>query len=288
MNNTSPFFVAKNIVPFLVVLFLAGCAQNEISGVCKSCKPYYVRGSWHYPQKHYDYDEVGLASWYGPGFHGKSKPYGELYNQFEMTAAHKTLPLPTIAEVTNLENGKKTKVLIDDRGPYVYEGRIIDLSVAAAKEIGCYGKGTARVRVRALKEESDRFSRHLARYKNGRDPSRRWIQIYQQDLARHSHELKSVHYQELHPPKAAVQLVAQNTPPAKMENVEKAVPVILKNARPHQKIITTEARLQKVSQTTKIQKNIKTPTAIKLPLSKLSNVKKSKKISVTKKTKKMK
>lgn len=174
-------------------LFLSGCSSSPdstVTGVCKSCKPYYVRGEWHTPQKHYDYDEVGLASWYGPGFHGKPKPHGEPYDQFEMTAAHKTLPIPTIVKVTNLENGKSTKVLIDDRGPFVYKGRIIDLSVAAAKEIGVYGKGTAQVRVTALAEESDKFANHLKQYRNARCPNgRRWAKIFRDDLAEHSTDL---------------------------------------------------------------------------------------------------
>jgi len=161
-----------------------------------------VRDEWHYPQKHYGYDEVGLASWYGPGFHGKPKPHGEIYNQFEMTAAHKTLPIPTIALVENLQTGAKTKVLIDDRGPFVYEGRIIDLSVAAAKEIGVYKKGTAKVRVTALAAESDRFARHLAQYKRAKCPNgRRWVKIFQDDIAGHHNDLRSsVYHTENHTP----------------------------------------------------------------------------------------
>ena len=168
----TPYFI--NIILIgIASIIVSACSSSgpPVQGVCKSCKPYYVRDSWHYPQKHYGYDEVGLASWYGPGFHGKPKPHGEIYNQFEMTAAHKTLPIPTIALVENLQTGAKTKVLIDDRGPFVYEGRIIDLSIAAAKEIGTYKKGTGKVRVTALHEESDRFARHLAQYKRAKCPN---------------------------------------------------------------------------------------------------------------------
>jgi rare lipoprotein A (peptidoglycan hydrolase) len=186
-------------------IILSSCSSSHgpsVQGVCKSCKPYYVRDEWHYPQKHYGYDEVGLASWYGPGFHGKPKPHGELYNQFEMTAAHKTLPIPTIVLVENLQTGAKTKVLIDDRGPFVYEGRIIDLSVAAAKEIGVYKKGTAKVRVTALAAESDRFARHLAQYKRAKCPKgRRWVKIFQDDIAGHHSDLRSsVYHTESHTP----------------------------------------------------------------------------------------
>lgn len=188
-------FLSNSIIFLLSFLLMSCSSPKKVTGVCKSCKPYYVRDQWHYPQQHYRYDEVGLASWYGPGFHGKPKAHGEIYNQHEMTAAHKTLPLPTIARVTNLETGQSTKVLIDDRGPYVYKGRIIDLSTAAAKEIGVYRKGTAKVRVTALEEESHRFSEHLKNFKNGRCPNgRRWITVFQQNIAKNSNELMSTVY----------------------------------------------------------------------------------------------
>ena len=127
------------ILVFIVSIILSACGpsytdKTVVTGLCGSCKPYYARGSMYYPQDYYEYDEEGLASWYGPGFHGKPKPLGEKFNQHTMTAAHATLPLPTIARVTNLENNKSIEVLIDDRGPFVYDGRIIDLSMEAAKK----------------------------------------------------------------------------------------------------------------------------------------------------------
>ncbi len=171
----------------LLPFFLTGCmtSKTDVTGLCGSCKPYYVRGSMHYPQKHYEYDEEGLASWYGPGFHGKPKPLGERYNQHEMTAAHKTLPLPTIAKVTNLETGKAVIVLIDDRGPFVYKGRIIDLSMEAAKRLGTFAKGTTRVRVQSLVEESKALADYLARHGHHmhKDKLKRtWLQIYEQEI----------------------------------------------------------------------------------------------------------
>lgn len=177
----------KAFFVWLILLALTGCSsapRTESEHMCKSCKPYFVRGSWHYPQTHYEYDAEGLASWYGPGFNGKPKPYGEPFNQNAITAAHRTLPLPTVAEVTNLETGKSIVVLIDDRGPYVYAGRIIDLSVGAAKALGTYSKGIAKVRVRSLVAESQAFAKHLRKYgKSGRDPSgRTWRQILDQDI----------------------------------------------------------------------------------------------------------
>jgi peptidoglycan lytic transglycosylase len=93
--------------------------------------------------------QTGIASWYGPGFHGKATASGEIYNQHDLTAAHQTLPLGTRVMVTNLENGSATEVLINDRGPFA-KGRIIDLSYSAAQAINMVGPGTALVRVDVL------------------------------------------------------------------------------------------------------------------------------------------
>lgn len=95
------------------------------------------------------FEEEGLASWYGTRFHGERTSSGEPYDMYAMTAAHKSLPLPSYVEVTNLENDKKVVVRINDRGPFV-EGRIIDLSYAAAHRIDMTDAGVARVRIRAL------------------------------------------------------------------------------------------------------------------------------------------
>ena len=93
--------------------------------------------------------ETGIASWYGEKFHGRPTALGEPYNMYAMTAAHKTLPLPTRVRVTNLENGRSAELRVNDRGPFV-DRRVIDLSYSAARELGVYGPGTARVRVEAL------------------------------------------------------------------------------------------------------------------------------------------
>ena len=100
------------------------------------------------------YKETGIASWYGPGFHGKRASAGETYDQNAMTAAHKTLRIPCYVEVTNLENGRKAVLRVNDRGPF-HENRIIDLSKAAAEKLGVLGKGTAMVEVRHLDGYSD-------------------------------------------------------------------------------------------------------------------------------------
>ncbi len=111
---------------------------------------YEVNGKRYYTSKtRTGHIERGLASWYGTKFHGKRTSSGEPYDMYAMTAAHKTLPLPTYAEVTNLGNNKKVTVRINDRGPF-HGDRIIDLSYAAALKLGIVGTGTARVEVRAL------------------------------------------------------------------------------------------------------------------------------------------
>jgi rare lipoprotein A len=111
--------------------------------------PYQAGGLWYVPAEQPDYDEVGLASWYGDAFDGKATANGEIFNMNGVSAAHATLPLPSIVEVTNLENGRTLKIRLNDRGPF-HPGRIIDLSRGAAQQLGFYQKGTAKVRVRYL------------------------------------------------------------------------------------------------------------------------------------------
>lgn len=97
-----------------------------------------------------DYVETGLASWYGPGFHAETTSNGEAYDMYAMTAAHKTLPLPAYARVTNLDTGKSIVVRINDRGPFV-DGRVVHLSYTAAAKLDVIRAGTARVEVRTLR-----------------------------------------------------------------------------------------------------------------------------------------
>jgi rare lipoprotein A len=94
-------------------------------------------------------EQIGTASWYGPRFHGRTTANGEKFNQHELTAAHRTLPLGTIADVVNMENGKIVRVRINDRGPYVGE-RVIDLSLAAARRLDMIEQGLVRVRVKVV------------------------------------------------------------------------------------------------------------------------------------------
>jgi rare lipoprotein A len=105
------------------------------------------------PKRRIKHALKGTASWYGPGFHGKKTASGEIYDQSKLTAAHKTLPLGTKARVTNLDNGNAVEVEINDRGPFV-NGRIIDLSRAAAGALGLVENGTAPVKVEVIEDSS--------------------------------------------------------------------------------------------------------------------------------------
>ncbi|AFX99107.1 rare lipoA family protein [Candidatus Endolissoclinum faulkneri L2] len=111
---------------------------------------YKVQGVWYYPKKELNYSEVGIASWYGPGFNGRKTANGEIFNDNKLTAAHRTLPMPSLVRVTNLINNRSLIVRINDRGPFS-RGRIIDLSRRSAKLLGFVNKGTARVRVEVVK-----------------------------------------------------------------------------------------------------------------------------------------
>jgi len=119
------------------------------AGVYKIGQPYQVDNVWYYPREQPDYDETGIASWYGPTFYGRHTANGEMYDGNALTAAHQTLPMPVNVRVTNLENGKSLVVRVNDRGPYS-RGRIIDLSKRAAELLDVVETGTARVRVTYL------------------------------------------------------------------------------------------------------------------------------------------
>jgi rare lipoprotein A len=109
-------------------------------------KPYMVKGQWYKPKEDKRYDKVGLASWYGSAFHGRLTANGEVYDQYHLSAAHPTFPLPSYARVTNLASGDSVIVRVNDRGPY-HPGRIIDLSNKAADMLDLQHHGTGMVRV---------------------------------------------------------------------------------------------------------------------------------------------
>ena len=153
-----------------LVAFTCGCAHEgrefqyenlteEVSaikkdgGYYKVGNPYKVMGQYYTPKEDYNYSEVGIASWYGDDFHDKKTANGETYDMRAITAAHRTLPLPSIVKVTNLENGRSIIARVNDRGPYV-KNRIIDVSQKGAELLGYRQKGTAKVKVEILARES--------------------------------------------------------------------------------------------------------------------------------------
>jgi rare lipoprotein A len=148
----------------IIAAILIGCAGHEAApprttapgsgGIAPpptvGSKPYRVGSNWYHPLPHaHGFSQRGLASWYGKDFHGRKTSSGEIYNMYDMTAAHKTLPLGTRVQVRNLTNGRSAVVRINDRGPFV-RGRIIDLSYTAAGKLGIVGPGTAPVEIVAL------------------------------------------------------------------------------------------------------------------------------------------
>lgn len=115
-------------------------------GHLKIGRPYQISGQWYYPELREDYSETGSASWYGIPFHGQKTANGEVYDMNQLTAAHRTMPLPSYARVTNLTNGSSIIVRVNDRGPFA-KNRIIDLSYKAAELLGYQKRGVTDVRV---------------------------------------------------------------------------------------------------------------------------------------------
>jgi rare lipoprotein A len=127
-------------------------------GVYKVGQPYSINGQTFYPSESPSYRAEGIASWYGPDFHGRPTANGEVFDMHGISAAHPTMPIPSYARVTNLDNGRSIIVRVNDRGPYA-RNRIIDVSIGAAEALGFYDDGLAHVRVeyvaRAPLEGSD-------------------------------------------------------------------------------------------------------------------------------------
>ena len=148
--------------------FLSACSGGGSAGqrahrndgappsVVKVGDPYTVMGKTYTPKVQLDYDEVGMASWYGPGFHGKYTANGERFDSKGLTAAHATLPLPSMVRVTDLLTGKSIIARVNDRGPFS-DKRIIDLSEGSARALGVKGRGIAQVRVQFLPEETEQY-----------------------------------------------------------------------------------------------------------------------------------
>jgi rare lipoprotein A len=148
-----------------VMIGLAGCGSSGPGGVYKLGQPYQIAGRWYYPEFDPDYDKVGIASWYGREFHGHTTANGEVFDRHELSAAHPTLPLPSIVRVTNLANHRQVELRVNDRGPFV-GGRLIDLSQEAARELGFERQGIARVRIQfvGLAESKGEPPRPARRY----------------------------------------------------------------------------------------------------------------------------
>src|SRR5215469_13195706 len=155
--------MARTSAIVLCCLALANCAASKVSqyspkviaegqpvpkggGAYRVGQPYMINGRTYYPSDNPAYKAEGIASWYGPDFHGRLTANGEVFDMHGISAAHPTMPLPSYARVTNLNNGRSIIVRVNDRGPYA-NNRIIDLSIGAANALHFYGEGLARVRV---------------------------------------------------------------------------------------------------------------------------------------------
>lgn len=117
-------------------------------------EPYKIAGKWYYPKEEKSYDESGMSSWYGKQFHKKKTANGEIFDMNKVTAAHRTLPLPSYVKVTNLGNGRSIVVRVNDRGPYAHN-RILDVSRRTAQLLGYEKKGVQRVRVQLLDKDGN-------------------------------------------------------------------------------------------------------------------------------------
>lgn len=171
--------VVRVLLAFALVGLLAACGGSgygSLGGpeartphpVFKIGQPYEVKGVWYTPEADYGYDRTGVASWYGRQFQGRYTANGEVYDLNELTAAHTTLPLPCVVEVTNLANGRALRLRVNDRGPFA-DGRIIDVSRRAAQLLGFERTGTAEVRVRVLRNESIAAEEQVIR-ESGQNP----------------------------------------------------------------------------------------------------------------------
>lgn len=168
------------VLPFLAALFvLSSCTEVEYAshlaktawpdsgsappeqigagGNFKVGNPYKIDGRWYYPKEQYEHTETGIISWYGPGFHNGRTANGETFDKNELTAAHRTLQMPSLVRVTNLENGRSVIVRVNDRGPYK-RGRIMDVSERAADLLGFKAKGTCKAKIEVLKQESRKIA----------------------------------------------------------------------------------------------------------------------------------
>ena len=170
----------RHLLPLLAIAFLlaacggsgrysAGGAARAPHPVFKIGAPYEVKGVWYTPRADYTYDKTGTASWYGEQFQGRYTANGEVFDLNQLSAAHKTLPMPSVVEVTNLSNGRSLRLRVNDRGPFA-DGRIIDVSRRAAQLLGFENAGTAPVRVTILPRRSIAAAEQVIRA-SGQNPA---------------------------------------------------------------------------------------------------------------------
>jgi rare lipoprotein A len=225
MHARHRFFAAAAVLAG--ALLLSGCSTTELvshwvkklswpgeqesAGTYKVGKPYRVGSVWYYPHEDFNLAETGIASWYGPDFHGHKTANGEIYDQNEMTAAHRTLQMPSLVRVTNLENGRSVVVRVNDRGPYA-RGRLIDVSKRAAELLGFISKGTARVRIEALPKESREIAEAA---KRGMDTSR----LSMKDLDRYDTG-RDAPIKDQDPPPAQPVMVAMPAQPVQVASLD--------------------------------------------------------------------
>ena len=148
INNKTKFSVAKYGVAASPRVTTSKKVRKG-GGRAQVGKPYKIKGKWYTPKEEPGYNKNGNASWYGPNFHGRLTANGEVYDQYALSGAHPTFPLPSYARVTNLANGKSVIVRVNDRGPY-HDGRIIDLSARASELLDYQKRGIAKVNVQYI------------------------------------------------------------------------------------------------------------------------------------------
>lgn len=165
----------------LIFVLISGCSTRSPTvpkhGDWKHVteRPYINRGNLYTPQLNYDYDEIGYASWYGEQFHNRKTALGKIFDMDGLTVAHRTLPLPSVVRITNLENGKSVVAIVNDRGPFISTNgrsqRIVDVSRRIAELLGFKHQGKARVRVMCLEAQSIMLAKSMNRHHYGRGES---------------------------------------------------------------------------------------------------------------------
>lgn len=154
-NNSKRYLLFTTL---LIIVFLNHAFakyDKDAYGTYKVGNPYKIGSKMYYPKEYAHLQEEGFISWYGPGFHNKKTSNGATFNKHTYTAAHKTLPMPSVVEFTNLENGKRIILIVNDRGPFSEsQARILDVSERIAKEMGFLNAGITRGRIRLLPKET--------------------------------------------------------------------------------------------------------------------------------------